>query len=184
MTQLLSFHARRRAFWMRFPLGMLVYWLCCYFAFQFMGAYNYRGFSPNYYTAKNGSSFFTITGLSVLLAFLLFSMAALIASIQVVDKDENDFRKLNRYLTVLMVLTAVALPILGQSMVKANRAKEIERIILLADELKLSTPETTILKIKYLTDFHGMNGSQAEVIINQAEAIVEKRLAESSSNGR
>ncbi|WLT33355.1 hypothetical protein [Geothrix sp. PMB-07] len=184
MTQQLSFHARRRAFWMRFPLGMLIYWLFCYLAFKLIGAYSYRGFSPNYYTTKNGSSFFTITGLSILLAFLLFSMAAVVASIQVIDKDENDFRKLSRYLASLMVLTAVVLPILGQSMVKASKAKEIEGIFLLADELKLSSPELMRLKIQYFTDFRGMNGVEAERIINDAKIILDKKLAESSLDGR
>lgn len=183
MAQQMSFHARRRAFWMKFPVGMLVYWLFCYLGFKLIGAYNYRGFLPNYYTIKNGSSFFTVTGLSIVLTFLVFSMAAVVASMQVLDKDENDFRKLSRYLGVLMVLTAVVLPILGQSMVKASKAKEIEGIFLLAEGLKISSPEVTRLRIQYFTDFRGMNGIEAEKVINDAKAIVDAKLSEPSLNG-
>jgi hypothetical protein len=179
-----SFSATKHAFWTRLPTTLLIYWFLCFLFFRIVGAYDFTHFWPHYFSAKNGSSFFSITGLTTLIAFLLFGIATVVASMQMLDKDENDFRKQSKRLAILMVITAAILPLLGQIMVKANKAKEIEGILQLASELEVKTPELTRLRIHYYTDFSGKSGEQAEKIIEAARAVLVKKIKEHEIDGQ
>ena len=177
MKQQMSYSAIKNTFWYRLPTGLLIYWLVCLLVFRIAGAFDFSHFWPHYYSAKNGSSFFSIAGLTTLIAFMLFGIATIVASMQMLaEKDENAFRKLSKWLRILMILTAVILPMLGQAMVKADKAKDIEALLQLANSLKIESPEIRLLIINYYTDFKGKTGDQAEIIIKDAKKALNNKI--------
>ena len=178
MRRSLSFEADKRDFWMRLPSGSLLYWGVCFLFFKIAGAFDFTRFWPHYYSAKNGTGWFSITGLSTVIAFMLFAIATNVASLQMLDKNENDFRKQRKLLSALIVITAAILPILGQVMIKAEKAKEIDAILQLAADLGEKPSAITHLRIQYYSDFPGKNGAQAEAIIQNARDALKEKIKE------
>lgn len=183
MHRPVSFDFSKRSYWLRLPSGTLIYWASCLGLFKIMGAWDFTKFWPHYYSAKNGTSLFSVIGLTTVIAFLLFAMATNVASLQMLERDENDFRRQSKRLTILMAVVALTLAPLGQVMVKANKAKEIEAILQLANDLGAKSPAITRLRVQYYSDFTGQNGTQAEATIDDARVELGRKIDEVKSHG-
>jgi hypothetical protein len=104
---------------------------------------------------------------------MLFAIATNITSMQMLERDENDFKHQEKRLFLYLAITAFILAILGQSMAKANRGAEVERLIQLGESVNSNSDEFKQLRIGYYKDFKGKSGKEVESLIDKVKNQID-----------